>query len=177
MPEINQQVLEKCNCAIENALNSTERGRALEDLICSFFEQIPGITITQRNERNVFNSEEIDVVLWNECEAAGLYFLPDIILVECKNWSVRVGSKEVSWFIEKLRGRGLDFGILVSSEGITGDPDSLTSAHHIISKALPERRRLVVLTLQEILGVKNTDEFSRLIKTKICKLVANGALT
>ena len=36
-------------------------------------------------------------------------------LIECKNWTNRVGSAEVNWFDAKLRNRGLTFGILVTT--------------------------------------------------------------
>ena len=42
----------------DNAQTTTEKGRALEDLTCYLFERVPGITITRRNELNVFQSEE-----------------------------------------------------------------------------------------------------------------------
>ncbi|MCY4642350.1 MAG: hypothetical protein OXC41_06605 [Gammaproteobacteria bacterium] len=176
MPVINRQVLEEFIRTGENALNTTEQGRALEEFICSLFALVPGITITHRNALNVFDTEEIDVALWNDCDDAGLSFLPNIILVECKNWSVRIGSEEVNWFDTKLRHRGLDFGILISPKGITGNQDNLSAAHSIISKALAERRRLVVLTTREILELGDTDDLSHLIKKKLCNLAVNGAL-
>jgi len=61
-------------------------GRALEDLICYVTGLIPGVAITHRNELNAFDTEEIDVAIWNDGAADGLFFLPNIILVECKNW-------------------------------------------------------------------------------------------
>ena len=176
MPDIDKQALEEFIHAGKKASNTTQQGQALEELICYLFSLVPGITITQRNERNVFKTQEIDIALWNDREDNGLGYLPNIILVECKNWSSPVGSNEVSWFDTKLRARGLDFGILVSPEGITGNPESLTAAHSIISNALTEKRRLVVLTIKEILEQKNTDEFSHLIKMKLCKLAVTGAL-
>ncbi|MEQ1772295.1 MAG: restriction endonuclease, partial [Burkholderiales bacterium] len=116
-----------------NGATTVDKGRALEDLICYVFSQVPGISITKRNEMNVFHTEEIDVALWNDCEADGLFFLPNIILVECKNWSNSVGSSEVNWFDTKLRNRGLNFGVLVATNGITGDANDLTAAHSIVA--------------------------------------------
>src|SRR4051812_19340404 len=86
---------------------NAERGRAYEDLICYIFSQVPGVSITRRNEMNVFATEEIDVAVWNDGHADGLFFLSNIILIECKNWSNSVGSAEVNWFDTKLRNRGL----------------------------------------------------------------------
>ena len=114
--------------------------------------------------------------LWNEQDSGGLYFLPHIILIEAKNWSSRVGGEEVNWFDSKLRNRGLDFGILVCTMGITGDPAKLTAAHNVISKALSERRKLVVLETDEIIQLGNTEALCELLKTKLCSLAVNGAL-
>jgi hypothetical protein len=46
--------------------STAAQGRALEDLICYVFAQVPGISITRRNEMNAFRTEEIDVALWND---------------------------------------------------------------------------------------------------------------
>src|SRR5579864_4839579 len=84
------------------------KGKALEDLICFLFEAVPGI-MTRRNKKNIFETEEVDVFLWNEFFPGGLPSpaFPPHILVECKNWSEKVSSREVSWFDTKLRDRGL----------------------------------------------------------------------
>jgi Restriction endonuclease len=100
---------------------TNERGDALEALICYLFQTIPGITVTRRNEHNAFDTEEIDVAFFNEQASGGLPFLPWIILVECKNWLSLVGSEHVSWFDTKMRNRGVEFGILVEANGITGN--------------------------------------------------------
>lgn len=120
MPIIDQAAMQGFVDTGNNAATTTQRGRAFENMICYVFEQVPGVSITRRNEFNAFDTEEIDVALWNETFSDGFFFLPNLILVECKNWSHRVGSADVNWFDTKLRNRGLDFGIMVSSKGITG---------------------------------------------------------
>src|SRR4051812_14051115 len=97
---------------------TAEQGRSLEDLICYVLGQLPGVSVTHRNELNAFDTEEIDVAVWNDTANDGLFFLPNLILVECKNWSKKVGSEELNWFYTKLRNRGLTFGILVTTLGI-----------------------------------------------------------
>lgn len=155
---------------------TTEQGRSLEDLLCYVFGRVPGITITHRNQLNTFNSEEIDVALWNEKRPRILDFLPNVILVEAKNWSRPVGSSEVAWFDRKLRSRGLDFGILVAVSGITGNAQDRTSAHQIVAQSLGEYRRIVVLTADDLLNLANTDALVDLIKLKICELAVTGTL-
>lgn len=176
MARISQRRVQQFLQLGENGQTTTERGRALEDLICYIFEKIPGISVPIRNQRNIFNTEEIDVALWNEKHPRGFIFLPYIILIECKNWSAPVSSAEVSWFDRKLRDRGLPFGVLIAANGITGDAQHRTEAHSIVAGALPENRRIVVITRQEIELIANTDQIVRLIQTKLCELAVNGTV-
>jgi len=155
---------------------TTQKGKSLEELVCYIFGKVPGIAITHRNPLNTFQSEEIDVALWNEKVAGGLYFLPHIILVEAKNWSNPVGSSEVSWFDQKLRNRGLDFGVLVALSGITGNASDRSSAHQIIASSLRDQRRIVVATGKDLSALKQTDDLVTLIKVKLCELAVTGTL-
>jgi hypothetical protein len=158
----------------ENGATSAVKGRALEDLICYLFAQVPGVTITRRNEMNAFDTEEIDVALWNDAHVEGFFFLPNIILIECKNWSSGVSSVEVNWFDSKLRNRGLNFGILIAANGITGNAMQLTAAHFTVATALAEGRRLVVFTKEEILGLTESLQLVLLVKEKLCDLAVKG---
>jgi hypothetical protein len=160
----------------QNGNSTAVQGRALEDLICYVMALVPGVAITHRNELNAFDTEEIDVAVWNDGSAEGLFFLPNIILVECKNWSKAVGSEEVNWFDSKLRNRGLSFGILVTTRGITGQAGDLTAAHAVVAAALREGRKLVVITTEELLATPNTEDLVRLIKRKLCDLAVKGTV-
>jgi hypothetical protein len=159
-----------------NGASTNEKGRALEDVVCYIFEKVPGISVTKRNVRNVFDTEEVDVAFFNERRPKGFIFLPQIILVECKNWSGAVGSVEVAWFNEKLRSRGLTFGILVAANGITGDVKRKTDAHAIIAGALREQRNIIVLTSNELRDLRNSDDLIQLIKEKLCELAVEGTV-
>jgi hypothetical protein len=169
---IDQQTVQAFVHAGINSATMAERGKALEDLICYVFGLVPGIVITHRNEMNAFETEEIDVALFNE----EIRSLPHIILVEAKNWSNRVGSIEVAWFLTKLQNRGLDFGILVTTLGITGNAADLTAAHSQIASALPQRRRLIIITTNELMALADTDSLVLLIKTKLCDLAVKGTI-
>jgi hypothetical protein len=177
MPPIDQGRVANFVQAGLNGDTVAEQGRALEDLVCYLFDTIPGVSITHRNELNAFDTEEIDVAVWNDGGANGLSFLANIILIECKNWSGRVSSGEVAWFDAKLRSRGLEFGILVAARGITGNAPELTAAHSIVASALRERRRLLVLTIVEIQALPNTEALIYLIKKKLCDLAVKGTIT
>lgn len=176
MPLIDQLVVQGYVDAGVAAATTTEKGRALEDLICYVFELVPGIHLTMRNNTNVFLTEEVDVAFFNNGALDGLVGLPDVILVEAKNWSNRVGSNEVAWFDYKIASRGMSLGMIVTNEGITGDPVELTRSHKIVSDALQKGRRLIVMTVAEIQALTTTDDLIRLIKKKILELVVRAGL-
>lgn len=176
MARISQQRVKQFWDEGDNAQTTTEKGQALENLICYLFEKIPGINVTMRNTLNQFKSEEIDVAFWNRPHQNGLYFLPNIILVECKNWSRPLGSDEVSWFDSKLRRRAQPFGILVAANGITGNAADKTAAHDIIRTALAEGRQFVILTRQETGILTLSSQLVNLIQTKLCELAVAGTL-
>jgi hypothetical protein len=147
-----------------------------EDLVCFIFEKIPGITLPQRNVLNKFESEEIDVAFFNEQHPNGLKSFNHLLLIECKNWSRAVGSVELGAFISKVRNRGLGFGILIAANGITGRPEDSTAAHQQATLALAEGRQIIVITRTEIEALKISEDLVKLIKTKVCQLIASGTV-
>jgi len=159
----------------DGANTTTQKGRILEELIGYIFERVPGIPIVERNQMNEFQTEEIDVAFWNDKSARGFHFLPYTILVECKNWSNAVGSIEVAYFIKKLENKGLDFGILVATNGITGSNTDFTRANFEVSIALAKGVRLIVITRGEIERLGTTQELIQLVKKKLCKLALLSA--
>lgn len=160
----------------DNGATNQIKGKAFEDLACYLFETVPGVSIALRNQMNAFHNEEIDVAIWNERSRFGLNFLPNVILIECKNWTSPVGSIEVSWFCQKLASRGLDFGILIANNGITGNANDLNAAHNTIAFHLAQKRKLIVITRAEINNLNTTAEIIHLIKEKICLLSVSGRI-
>ena len=157
-----------------NAVGPNDKGRALEDFICYLFPLVPGVEIAERNILNAFDTEEVDVALWNDRHPQGFYFLPHLLLLECKNWSNPCGSQEVSYFVNRLRQRGCDHGILFAANGITGAAEDLTRAHFEIATALAAGVRVVVLTPADIIRLTNTNGLVELLKRKLCQLVVSG---
>ena len=126
---------------------------------------------------NAFETEEIDVAFYNDQEPHGLRgFNQILLLIECKNWSKTVGSMEVSWFLTKIRNRGLDFGILVAANGVTGDAHDKTAAHNVVSMALAANVRLIIITRAEIENLNSSEDLVMLIKEKVCQLVVTGTV-
>ncbi|MFJ6523562.1 restriction endonuclease [Streptomyces filamentosus] len=158
------------------AVSNAARGKAFEDLLTYLFELVPGISATVRNQLDAFSSEEIDIAFWNEGDPNGLRQFDQIILVECKNWSKPVGASEVTIFSSKLEARGRPLGILVAASGITGEAGDLTAAHHILSRALGQKREILVVTRKEIEQLSDTDELVRLLKQKRLQLAVSGTI-
>lgn len=165
-----QRQLQLC----DNATSHYHKGKTLEDLICCLFEAIPGIT-TKRNKKNIFETEEVDICLYNIFSPGGLPSpaFPPWLLIECKNWSQRVSSSEVNWFDTKLRDRGLSPGILIATQGITGDSQRLTDAHFIVAKALSEQRKIIVITREDIEGLTSGSDLVGLLIDKLSNLFLN----
>src|SRR5580700_11153225 len=138
------------------AVDCVARGRTLEDLVCLVFMSIPGILPPTRNVPDFADGGEIDVFFANRGRDNGLWFLPISILVECKNWQNRVGAEEVRIFIDRLRERACEAGILIATNGITGDPASLRAAHRHIARALEQGTHVLVLTLDDIQGLRGS---------------------
>jgi hypothetical protein len=176
MAAISQAQVKKFLAAADAAATNDAKGKLFEDLVCYLFEKIPGVVLPQRNVLNKFESEEIDVAFFNEQHPKGLKSFNSFLLIECKNWSSTVGSVEVGAFIAKLRNRGLDFGILVAANGITGSADDSKQAHQHATLALKDNIRIIVITRAELEVLKASDELVTLIKTKVCQLIASGTV-
>lgn len=176
MPVICRETVQHYIDVGEKARDAKAKGNALEDLVCYVCELVPGVRVTNRNELDTLKSEEIDVALWNMCCSDGLYFLPNTILIECKNCAARVGSGEIAVFVEKLRSRGVNFGMLVTTSGITGDAKKMTSAYRKILDALRDGQQLIVVRTSELASLKDTAGFVDLVQKKLGALLVKRAV-
>ena len=176
MPRFSTRKIKGLFARSDAATTKAEKGKHLEDLAVYLFEMVPGISVTARDKKNASDTEEIDVALWNEQHVRGFKTLNFLILVECKNWSSPVGSMEVNWFLTKIKNRGLDFGILIASNGITGSEQDKKQAHDVVSKALADGVRMILLTRDEILALTDSDDLVLTVKRKLCELTVSGTV-
>jgi Restriction endonuclease len=156
----------------DKTLSTKARGDALEDLICYFLEELPGVRCL-RNSRDPFQSQEIDVTVANAALSTWMRIFPSAILVECKNWDDRVGVNAVTDFIFKLMAKYVEVGIIVAANGITGDPAELTAAYQRIAISQTKGHRVLVITTQDLIDIATTDDFELLLND--CFLRAVGA--
>ena len=175
MAAYDQAVIGGYLAIIDGPPTKAAKGKAFEELACYLLNGIPGVRITARNALNTFATEELDVACYNENHPAGLGALADFFLVECKGWVDAVNSEQVSWFLTKIRHRGMRFGILIAANGITGEPEHLSRAHYIVSVELATFGiKMVIVTREEIERLTSGEDFARLIIQKVCTLHASG---
>jgi hypothetical protein len=157
--------------------NSYEKGQRLEQLLCWLLAHVPGFCVRTVRKFSADHSQEIDVILWNEqLPRPGIPQFGSTILAECKNWTRRVDSSDVAWFDWKMRLAGVNEGILVAACGVTGRPGRREAAQAILSTANSQRRRILVLTLDEIAGLTSRHDLRELLVGKTMDLVAGSAL-
>jgi hypothetical protein len=174
------QMLEAFNHSTANAPSSTARGDALANYVSDIFSQVTGITVYDSKVFSDDRSQELDVILWNEQDGSdsGIDFLPNIILVEAKNWDHPVGAAEVAWFKEKIR-QGGDYsgtgavGILIAPHGVTGQKHDRDFAAAVILRARSENVRILVAAPDEL--SLDAKQLRALIKNRLCALAAGHA--
>lgn len=164
--------------AVDAAATANEKGDRFEDLAEYLFEHLDGVEVRERDV--LLPSEEIDIVLWNAQLEDVLRPWDPMILVECKNWSSAVGGAELSWFIQKMRTRGLSHGIFVAANGVTGNfvrgDGSGNGATGIIMDALREKIRVIVITMDDIRALQSLDDVRELIKSRLCGIFVRKVL-
>lgn len=159
---------------IARSANTYEQGRAHEDLAVHLFESIPGCRV-ERNIMNDFQTEEIDVAVGNDGLAGGLPGLANVILVECKDWSRPVSSLAVGYFINKLANRSVELGILIATNGVTGQEEHRNAVTLGIG-AIARGIKLLVITNDDIMALGSTADFVELVKRRYLRAVAAGTI-
>ncbi|MCM3885049.1 restriction endonuclease [Frankia sp. R82] len=158
-----------------SAPTSDAKGKLYEELTRYLFETVPGC-IAESNTTNIFRTEQIDVAVGNGKLADGLWLLPDVIIVECKDWEDPVDSKTVGYFMNILAGRGAGLGILVAANGITGSPEEMTNAHALGLHGAPRGLKVIVVTTEEIATLRTVVELVDLLHRRYLKAFATGAV-
>jgi hypothetical protein len=161
------QGLVAATLAAADAGTTAQRGAALEQVVADTLCLLDGVGVLFTNAVDVDNSCEIDILLFNQRHPAGLPFLPDNILVECKNWSTPVNTATLRSFTSKLRQFKLDFGIVVASNGITGDPADKTAAHAHLRREFDQvGLKTLVLTRPEIEHLASSEALGLMLRKK-----------
>ena len=157
----------------DRGLTTTARGRAFEQLFAHLLDGIPSLVI-ETDTVHFAQGDEIDIAVAHTPAVSGLGCYPPLFLVEAKNWEDPVDSPSIAVFLDKLRDRHVELGILVAAHGVTGDPDSLNAAHYKAASAQTSGIRLVLVTMDDILRLQTSEEFVRLLIKRVLGLAASG---
>ncbi len=164
--------------AIDASTTAHEKGQSFELLSLYMFEHLNGVDVTEHDAR--MPSEEIDLVLWNAQTEEILRPWDSIILVECKNWSTPVGAAVLDNFINKVRRRSLTTGIFIAANGVTGGfikgDGNEPGAIGILTSALQDGIRVIVITMDDIRNIQSLDDIRNLIKARYCGLYVHKVL-
>jgi hypothetical protein len=151
------------------------QGKAYEALTVHLFESVPGC-FAERNIISFFGAEQIDVAVGNPRLPEGLPLLPTVLIVECKDWARPVDSKTVGYFINILANRGVEAGILVAANGVTGDPEELSRAHALGISAIARGIKVLILTTTEIENLTCTADLTNLLNRRYLRAITSGGL-
>jgi hypothetical protein len=163
---------------VDKAKTNNLKGSTFERLCNYLFNCLDGVEVVERDIR--MDSEEIDLVLWNAQIEEVLRPWEFVILVECKNWSEKVGAAPLDNFIAKLRRRSLKTGIFIAANGVTGGflrgDGNEPGAVGIIRSALQEGIRVITITMDDLRLFSSADDFRNLIKRRYCGLFVHKVL-
>jgi len=157
------------------APDSNAKGKAYEALVAYLFSCVSGC-IVECGITNVFGTEQIDVAVGNLAAENGLYLLPRVFLVECKEWDQPVDSRTIGYFLNILAGRSIEVGVLVAANGITGDLSNITHAHALGLTAAARGIKLIVITTEEITDLTSVVEFVELLHRRLLRAYATGTV-
>jgi hypothetical protein len=155
-------------------LKGKARGDALANLVGYILTSTPGVSDVRYSRRDAFSAQEVDIAFTQQPHADGFPqddHVPNHIMVECKHLSEPASAMDVAWFYYKLRTRGLSFGILVSSRGLTGSRGRGSAAQRVIAEALQDRVAIVAMNGTEVCQCTDTAHFVQLVKDRISELV------
>ena len=155
------------------ASDSNVKGKLFEQVMKDIFGSVPGLKITGSRINN--GIEEIDIQIRNYNHEHVWTEFDGMIFVECKNWSQRVGSKEVDTFKAKLERNGIHAGILVATIGVTGDPSKLEGAWGAIKMNLQNGYKIVVLEGKDLEDIFKCIDVSEKVDEKYAYLYKLGS--
>lgn len=143
------------------APNMTTRGRRLQCLAEWLLAQADGVEVKRRNRFNAAGSQEVDLWADHQQHVSGVPVTDLEFPIECKNEEHPTTSGEINEFVAKIENSGGREGLLITRSGIAGT--QYTHAHREISLALSRGIVVLVLRLDDIMGMASTDDLVSLL--------------
>jgi hypothetical protein len=136
--------------------NSRAKGQILEDIAAYLLLLLPGY-VPRRNllDQDLVGETDVLVTNLNQTPDITIDLLGRHFLVECKNCAQRVGVRDVGYFLYRMKLAHVQFGIIFSNEGITGDRKKEKAARALVRRAFHEDKSLCV-----IIDRKDLDELA-----------------
>ncbi len=170
MTQLSQSRIQQYLAVIGKSSSQQEQGAALEKLMTGLLRKIPGITITKSSEDKNIENDVVDIVCWNNRQRDGLYFLPNILTIGAFHWLEPVGSAQIKLLLNRIKKRGLSFGVLVAINGLTEQQEEREGARDMILSALSDERQIVILQGSDFEKLHSSNQLVRLFKEKLCEL-------
>ncbi len=134
------------------APDNSAKGKRLEDVAFYLFSLLPGC-VPRRNLYDPAGASEYDLVVSNMSPTSSL--IGDVFgrdfLIECKNWSQRVGAEQVGYFLFRMGLTHCRFGAILSRQGITAAPTGDAYAEALVRRAFHEHgSACVVVSMSDL---------------------------
>lgn len=146
----------------DSANTNNEKKLTYEYLAIFLIGAIEGFTVIGHDERGT--SEEIDLWVSNESTDSFWQRMGNPFIVECKNWGKPAGVQEIRHLSAIMGNKGVQFAILLSKNGITGD--RAREADGEIRNAFKDNKFILVLDQTDLLEVAQGVHLEDLIKRK-----------
>lgn len=144
--------------AVKEAVTADEKKKTLENLSEYVFNSTTIFEIVDADRRT--NTAEIDRIA--SIKAIPATFVQEwgsYLIIECKNWEIPVGSKEISRLGDNIDKAGCKVGVLFSKKGVTGRSNNDRDAVREIRSQYERYRRIIIVfsekDLNEIAEGKN----------------------
>jgi hypothetical protein len=147
------------------------RGKKFEDLAAYLFETVR--CPVRRNLVTPLGSQQIDLAV---AHLGALGPVPNFFLVECKYWEQPVDSAAVGYFLKTCEDRRVSLGVIISRNGITGDPTDTTAAHSLAFASHCRGTNLVVVEEADLLAIKSDADFIDMLVRAWMQAAATGAV-
>lgn len=156
---------------LPTGVNTTAKGRKLQDLAEYLLSAVPSVRIEARNKLDAARTGELDLWLRHDPRMSGFPFADLIVPVECKNEKEPASADEISRFAGKIRDTGGFDGLLVAAEGLAGSPGN--SAHQQVTKELSRQTRIIIITRDDISRFRSADDLMELLQERYIELRLN----
>lgn len=155
---------------IIDAVTNDDKKKILEGLVRFLVDQVDYLLVKYADGRTA--SSEIDLVVENRGRSRHTMFdeYGRHFLIECKNWSQRVGAKEVRDFVGKLLKTKIRLGVLATREGVTGESggeDALREIHFCYDAL---ETAVLVLTEEDLVALCSGADLHSLLDQKLDRL-------